>query len=117
MEWDIEFTDEFGFWWDELNEAEQDSIDASVGLLEALGPNLDYPHSSKINGSKYSHMRELRIQHAGSPYRILYAFDPRRTAILLIGGCKEGKDSWYKTHIPVADKLYEQHLIEIGKDK
>jgi hypothetical protein len=55
-------------------------------------------------------MRELRIQHKGNPYRVLYAFDPRRSAILLIGGNKAGKDRWYEEYIPIADKLYADHL-------
>jgi len=61
-------------------------------------------------------MRELRIQHAGEPYRILYAFDPRRTAILLIGGNKTGDDRWYDKYIPVADKLYGQHIATLKKE-
>ena len=55
-------------------------------------------------------MRELRIQHLCDPYRILYAFDPRWSAVLLIGGNKVGKDRWYDKHIPIADKLYTDHL-------
>jgi len=61
-------------------------------------------------------MRELRIQHKGDPYRILYAFDPRRMAILLIGGCKTGDDTWYDTFVPIADRLYDDHL-EILKNE
>ena len=60
-------------------------------------------------------MRELRIQHSGDPIRILYAFDPRRCAILLIGGNKTGKNSWYEKMIPLADKLYDEHLIELNQ--
>ena len=56
-------------------------------------------------------MRELRVQHNGKPHRTLYAFDPQRTAILLIGGDKTGDDRWYKKMIPIADKLYDQHLV------
>jgi hypothetical protein len=78
-----------------LSEAEQESLAASVQLLEERGPNLGFPHSSGINGSKHSHMRELRTQHEGRPYRTLYAFDPRRSAILLIGGDKTGDGRWY----------------------
>ena len=66
--------------------------------------------------SKHSHMRELRTQHEGRPYRTLYAFDPRRAAILLIGGDKTGNDRWYETHIPMADKLYDAHLEELKKE-
>ena len=58
-------------------------------------------------------MRELRVQHKGQPYRVLYAFDPRRTAILLIGGEKTGNDRWYEESIPRADRLYDEHLAEL----
>jgi hypothetical protein len=116
MSWDVEFTDEFESWWNVLNEAEQESVDASVRLLEARGPNLPFPHSSSVEMSRHSHMRELRIQHGGRPYRVLYAFDPRRAAILLIGGDKTGNDRWYETHVPLADRLYEQHLEILKKE-
>jgi hypothetical protein len=114
--WDVEFTDEFGDWWESLDESEQIDIDSCVGLLEEMGPNLPFPYSSGIKGSKHSHMRELRIQHNGEPYRILYAFDPRRAAILLIGGNKTGNDRWYEQYVPVADRLYDQHLKELKKE-
>jgi hypothetical protein len=60
-------------------------------------------------------MRELRTQSGGRPLRTLYAFDPSRTAILLIGGDKTGDDRWYERFVPVADRLYEQHLEEFRK--
>ena len=63
--WEVEYTDELGEWWADLTAAEQESVDASVRLLEAKGPNLGFPHSSGIEGSKHSHMRELRVQHEG----------------------------------------------------
>ena len=87
-----------------------------VRLLEERGPNLGFPHSSGINGSRHSHMRELRTQHEGRPYRTLYAFDPRRSAILLIGGDKTGDERWYDVHVPVADRLYEEHLEQLRKE-
>jgi hypothetical protein len=61
-------------------------------------------------------MRELRTQHAGRPFRTLYAFDPRRMAILLISGDKTGDDRWYEVHVPIANKLYDQHLIELKRE-
>lgn len=61
-------------------------------------------------------MRELRIQHQGRPYRSLYAFDPRRTAILLIGGDKTGDDLWYERMVPVADCLYDEHLLQLKRE-
>ena len=114
--WAVEYTDEFEEWWHKLTESEQIDITASVGLLEKCGPNLRHPHSSGIHGSTFTHMRELRIQHAGRPYRILYAFDPRRTAILLIGGNKIGNDRWYEKYVPIADDLYEQHIATLKKE-
>lgn len=68
MSLSIEYTDEFGDWWNDLDEGEQVDVDAVVGLLEAKGAALPFPYSSGVNGSKHSHMRELRIQHAGEPY-------------------------------------------------
>ena len=113
--WEVEYTDEFGSWWNTLTEGEQIDIDAVVGLLEIKGPNLEFPYSSGINESRFDHMRELRIQHKGNPYRVLYAFDPKRCAILLIGGNKTGDNRWYERVVPLADKLYEQHLKEIKR--
>jgi hypothetical protein len=92
-------------------------VAACVGLLEEHGPNLKFPYSSGIYEAKYAHMRELRIQHAGKPYRILYAFDPRRTAILLMGGNKVGDKRWYIKYVPIADRLYQQHLDALRKEE
>lgn len=83
MSWDVEYTDEFEAWWEGLSEQEQVSLAASVALLEERGPSLGHPHSSGINGSRHGHMRELRTQHGGRPFRTLYAFDPRRMAIFI----------------------------------
>ena len=116
MNWEVEYTDEFGDWWTELSQEEQVSVAASVILLEERGPNLGFPHSSSINGSVHSHMRELRTQHQGRPFRTLYAFDPRIHAILLIGGDKTGNDRWYEVHVPLADRLYEDHLRQLREE-
>lgn len=91
MRWVVEATDEFDEWTKGLSEAATIDIDAHVELLEERGPSLGFPYSSSVNGSKFGQMRELRVQHRGKPIRILYAFDPRRHAILLIGGDKTGK--------------------------
>lgn len=61
-------------------------------------------------------MRELRIQHAGEPYRVLYTFDPRLVAILLIGGNKTGDGGWYDRFVPIADDLYDEHLAELERE-
>ncbi len=117
MACEVEYTDEFEQWWDTLSESEQDDIAAVVGLLEDRGPTLSFPYSSDVKSSKHAHMRELRIQHQGEPYRVLYAFDPRRMAILLIGGNKRGNDRWYEEFVPIADKLYDIHLSELNDKK
>lgn len=98
-----------------LNEEEQKSVDYSVGLLLDRGPGLKRPFADTIQGSEFPNMRELRVQHEGRPYRVLYAFDPRRTAILLIGGDKTGNARWYEEFVPKADALFAQHLREIEK--
>ena len=81
-----------------------------------MGRSFPIPYSSGIKGSKHGHMRELRVQSGGKPLRSFYAFDPRRTAILLIGGDKTGDDRFYKEMIPVADRLYDDHLAELRKE-
>ena len=116
MQWEVEYTDEFGHWWASLTESDQESLAASVRLLEERGPTLGFPHSSGLNGSRHGHLRELRTQHDGRPLRTLYAFDPRRSAILLIGGDKTGDKRWYDTHVPLADRLYDQHLEQLRKE-
>lgn len=116
VEWAVEFTNEFEEWWNGLDEKEQVSVNGVVILLQKLGPNLPAPFSSKIKTSRHGHMRELRVQHRGKPYRVLYAFDPRRTAILLLGGKKTGDDRWYMKFVRRADRLYEEHLAQLKRE-
>ncbi|MCP1452816.1 type II toxin-antitoxin system RelE/ParE family toxin [Pseudomonas kilonensis] len=116
MKWDVEYTDEFELWWDRLSESEQDSVQVSVMLLGDTGPYLGFPHTSDIKGSRHGNLRELRVQHAGRPYRVLYAFDPRCCAILLIGGDKTGQDRWYQQYVPLAERLYDEHLEVLKRE-
>jgi hypothetical protein len=113
MAWEVEYTDEFHTWWQRLTETEQGDIAAYVGELERRGPMLPYPYSSGVHGSRHGAMRELRVQSAGKPIRIFYAFDPRRMAILLVGGRKTGAKRFYDQFIPAADRLYDEHLAEL----
>lgn len=114
--WEVEFTDEFGRWWETLDADEQESIAASVELLRQLGPQLPRPHADTLKGSRHANMKELRTQHAGRPFRTMFAFDPRRTAILLIGGDKTGDDRFYQRLIPLADALFDQHLAGLQRE-
>ena len=115
--WEVEFSDDFKSWWDTLTWNEQAAVDSSVSLLEQFGPSLRFPHSSEVKQSRHGNMRELRSQCKGQPLRTFYAFDPRRTAILLIGGDKTGDDRFYEVMVPVADRIYDAHLKEIQEIK
>ena len=116
MDWSVEHTDEFAEWYSGLSESQQDDITAAGLLLMEHGPQLPFPHSSGIAGSKHTHMREPRVQSGGRPIRVFYAFDPRRAAILLIGGDKTGDGRFYERMLRVADKLYDAHIDEIRKE-
>ena len=115
MAYEVSVSNEFRDWYEPLSEAEQDSIGRVVGLLEERGPALPFPYSSAVQGSNLGHMRELRIQHEGRPYRVLYAFDPQRAAYLLLGGDKTGQERWYEVNVPKAEAIYAVHLRELEK--
>ena len=116
MAWIVEYTDEFKEWWQEVAEDEQENLTAGVELLMERGPHLGYPYSSAVNGSRHGHMRELRVQSRGRPLRVFYAFDPLRSAILLIGGDKTGDAQFYERYLPIADRLYDEHIAELRKE-
>ncbi|MGI8461028.1 MAG: type II toxin-antitoxin system RelE/ParE family toxin [Solirubrobacterales bacterium] len=118
MDWEVEFTDEFEEWWDGLTPAQQEALNQRVQLLAASGPNLKRPTVGAIKGSQHDpQMKELICDAEGAAMRVLFVFDPRRTAILLIGGDKSGEwDRWYKRLVPEADKLYDHHLEELRKE-
>jgi hypothetical protein len=82
----------------------------------SAAPISRFRNSSKVNGSRHAALRELRVQHQGRPYRVLYAFDPRRVAILLLGGDKTGDDRWYEKNVPLADRLYDNYLAGIEEE-
>jgi len=114
--WEVEVTDEFKTWWSGLAEAERISVERAVLLLEERGPHVPFPYSSGVNGSRHSAMRELRVQHQGRPYRVLYIFDPRRVALSLLGGDKTGDDRWYEKNVPLADQIYNNYLVEMEEE-
>ncbi len=116
MAYEVEVTDQGLEWFDKLAADEQEEIAATIGLLENHGPQLPFPYSSGVASSRHSHMRELRSQVHGRPYRTLYAFDPRRVAILLIAGDKTGDDRWYDVFLPRADDLYDDHLELLNEE-
>lgn len=118
--WEVEYTDQFDDWYQTLTEEEQDAVVARVELLESGGPALGRPVVDNVHQSRHPNMKELRAERA---IRVLFAFDPRRTAILLIGGDKSPDDpgspnwnSWYDHYTPIADDLYDTHLEELGEE-
>lgn len=115
-EWPLWATDEFRTWFDGLPESAAIAVDAKIQLLAETGPALGRPHADTLKGTRYPNLKELRISHAGHAYRVLFAFDPRRAVVLLLGGSKTGR-RWYAAAIPAAEKLYREYLESIGKDR
>jgi hypothetical protein len=115
MSWEIEASDEFKDWYESLTDDECLSVNKLVEALAALGPALGRPQVDTLRGSRYPNMKELRVQHRGRPYRILFAFDPRRYAYLILGGDKTGDEQRYVEGIRRADLIYAKHLEEIGE--
>jgi hypothetical protein len=111
--WDVEVTDQFIEWWDTLSVEEQEAISAAVELLEQRGPGLGRPVVDSITSSRHANMKELRT----GTTRTLFAFNPIRAAILLIGGNK--RERWqelYAEMIPLADDLFDEHLTELENE-
>jgi hypothetical protein len=115
MTWEVEVSDEFREWYDGLELELRRSIAGAVDRLEFYGPKLGRPYADTLKGSRYPNMKELRVQHRGIPYRILFALDPRRKAYLILGGDKSGNSLWYQEAIRRAEDIYARHLEEIGE--
>jgi hypothetical protein len=112
MIWEIIFHEEFEEWFFGEDAEVQKSIAMVLDILEEQGPALSRPYVDTLKGSEFTNMKELRVQHDGSPYRILFAFDPQRQAVLLLGGNKRGDKRWYETNIPIADQRFVKYLEE-----
>ena len=116
---EIESTDVFRTWLTsaEVDAAAREDIRAVLLVLQELGPRLGRPLADTLKGSRHSNMKELRVHSNGRPFRILYAFDPRRTAVLLVGGNKSGRKRFYKRMINLADQLFDVHLEALRRAK
>ncbi|AQT62145.1 type II toxin-antitoxin system RelE/ParE family toxin [Cellvibrio sp. PSBB023] len=109
--WEIETTDTFDKWFDELEDSDRASVIASLLLLKEKGPQLARPYADTVKGSVHGNMKELRVQSNGEPIRAFFAFDPLRRGILLCAGCKTGDEKrFYKIMIPIADREFTAHL-------
>ncbi|KYC38479.1 addiction module toxin RelE [Scytonema hofmannii PCC 7110] len=115
MNWVVEFHDEFEPEFNALPFEVQKMVLAMAGLLEQFGSQLGRPHVDTLKGSQYSNMKELRFNAADGVWRIAFAFDPKRSAILLVAGDKSGisKRLFYKQLIKKADARFEMHLSQL----
>jgi hypothetical protein len=112
--WKVVRTDEFRQWAAGLDGERRAQVEGAIGRVESVGPLLGRPRVDSIQRSRLHNLKELRI-HDG--VRILFAFDPNRRAVMLVGGNKTGRwDRWYDKFIPVAEGLYGKHLRSIGKE-
>ena len=119
MEWEVLFQDEFDAEFRTLEQNLQDELLAHALLLRKFGPNLGRPTVDSLKGSRHMNMKELRFGWAGEVWRVAFAFDPRRRAILLVGGDKRGTDQkrFYRRLIAVADERLDRHLTELAAGK
>ncbi len=112
--WNVLTIERFDEWFLSLDELEQTSVLAVIRLLEVKGPNLGRPYVDSLDGARrVKNLKELRIQHQGRPYRVFFAFDPERQAVLLCGGDKTGKKRFYDVMIPIAEQEFLNHLSTI----
>jgi hypothetical protein len=120
-EWTIVYRPRYSAWFVKCGKGLQNEILAQLEVMKVLGPMLGRPRVDHIKGSIHRNMKELRVQFKGDPVRILFAFDPERRAVLLLGGVKTGDDRWYIRNVPLADQEFNLHLQEMrntqGKDK
>lgn len=115
MRWEIEGTDAFREWYDGLSDDDEVLVAIAISALEEVGPALGRPFVDTLKTPLISNLKELRPRR--TTIRILFVFDPRRTAILLLGGDKAGEwDAWYQRMIPVAVRLYSEYLNELREE-
>ena len=118
MSWEIEFHDDYSNEFDELPQAVQIELLALLELLASEGPELSRPHADTLKGSKHANMKELRFTVSGGVWRVAFAFDPARRAILLVGGNKSGvkEKRFYKVLIKTADARFDAHIEDLKND-
>ena len=116
-EWTIMYRSSYSAWRGKCGEELQHEVLANLEGLKTMGPNLGRPRVDHIKGSTHQNMKELRVQFKGDPVRILFAFDPDRRAVLLLGGAKTGDERWYRRNVPLADQEFSLHLQEMQKNK
>jgi hypothetical protein len=112
--WTVITTDLFNEWLEQQDESTQEKVLAALVVLQQQGPSLGRPLVDIVYDSKFTNMKELRVQHRGKPLRAFFAFDPFRQAIVLCIGDKGGKKRFYKEMLNIAEQQYELHLSTLG---
>lgn len=116
MAWTVIFTADFHLWIDAQPVALRNKISAELLNIGFWGPYLGRPLVDTVKGSRYPNMKELRMTWNGDPYRIFFAFDPQRQALVLCAGNKSGRKRFYETLIRQADALFTLHLADLEKE-
>ena len=112
--WEVEYTDQVGAWWHQLDDDQQERAAAAVEIIEPGGPGVGRPRVDTLEGSRHANLKELRTGNV----RVLFAFDPTRTAVLLLGGDKTGRwREWYSQAVPLAGRLYDEHLRRLVEEE
>jgi hypothetical protein len=119
MQWVVDFHPDFAPEVLRFPKVVRRDIYSLVGLLRKMGPQLGRPQVDTLNGSKHSNMKELRFRADDGAWRVAFAFDLSRRAILLVGGDKSGvsQDKFYRNLIDVADRRFDQHQRAISAKK
>jgi hypothetical protein len=110
MPYAVLLLDNFSDWLDAQDDTCRERVIAHLKLLQDRGPLLGRPYADTLKDSKLSNLKELRLQYKTEPIRILFAFDPKQQAVIILGGSKQGDNRWYDDHIPIAEKLFAEHL-------
>ncbi|MBX9723620.1 MAG: type II toxin-antitoxin system RelE/ParE family toxin [Candidatus Obscuribacterales bacterium] len=116
MTWTLIYLDHYENWLNEQEEELQDEAFAQLEVLKKFGPTLGRPRVDTLKSSKLANLKELRFFFKGAPIRILFAFDPKKQGVIMLGGDKTGDNRWYQRNIPIAEKLYAAHLEKQRKE-
>lgn len=119
MTWSVHFHPEFDREFGDLDDEVQDELLAHGKLLEEFGPTLGRPRADTLNGSRHANMKELRFNAADGVWRVAFAFDPKRRAILLVAGDKSGGSErrFYRQLLQKADARFDEHLSGLRRER
>ncbi len=116
MPWTLIYLDEYMHWLDGQVEDLQDEALAHLEMLKNFGPGLGRPYVDTLKGSRLANLKELRFEFQNAVIRILFAFDPKRQGVIILGGDKSGDKRWYEKKIPIAERLFDLHLEKQRKE-